>query len=251
MDRWAPEFLAEDWDNVGFQLGREDLEVTGVVLALDLDERVYKFAVENKCNMIISHHPFIFTGLKSITNRSYDGRLIMDIIKNDMVFYAAHTNLDQAIGGVNDKLARVFELEDSRVLEVTGDDEEIGYGRIGKIKDQKLGDFIGKVKEKLGVDHLTVYGDIGKKISSLAIVGGSGSSFISQAKREGADLLITGDIKYHDGQLAEKLGLALIDGGHFHTEKLILEDIGIRLEKLNKNLKIKTYKYPSPLYKIY
>lgn len=252
MNNWAAEDLAEAWDNVGFQIGKKDTEVSGVVLALDLDERVYEFARENNCNMIITHHPFIFSGLKSITDATYDGRLIMKLIKGDFVFYAAHTNLDQALGGVNEQLASLFNLKDSKVLEKTDEnDEKIGYGKIGLIDEIRLEDFIDLVKEKLDLEHLTVFGNTNKPIEKLALMGGSGSSFIEKTKAEGADLFLTGDVKYHDGQLAEKLGLVLIDAGHFHTEKVVLGEIYKRLKSLDENLKIKIYKEPSPIYKIY
>lgn len=251
MNGWAPESLAESWDNVGFQIGRDDLDVSGIVLALDLDERVFEFAREKNANMIISHHPFIFGGLNSITNETYLGSLIMKLIENNMVFYAAHTNLDQAQDGVNEELARIFDLKASRVLEVTSDEAgELGYGMIGSIERIRVRELIDRVKEGLAISSLTVYGDINREVESLALVGGSGSSFIELAAKEGADLLITGDIKYHDGQLAERLGLVLVDPGHFHTEKPVLDLMKRKLELSYPDLRLDIYRKPSPIYEI-
>lgn len=252
MEEWAPSSLAENWDNSGFQIGEDFVEVNKILLALDLDSDVLAYAKSNNCQMIISHHPFIFSGIKSITNKTYDGKLIIDMIKNDMVFYPTHTNMDQVEDGVSQELANKIKLRDKFVLDVTDEENNFGYGIVGKVNDIKAIDFITLVKNNLDVKNLTVFGDIeGRYIKNVAVMGGSGASYIESAKNSGADVLITGDVKYHDGQLANKLGLLVIDAGHYHTEKHILNKIGQKLKTFNKGLEVLIYENPSPLYKIY
>ncbi len=249
MDQWTAKENAEEWDNVGFQIGDDTRQVKNIILAMDLDRNSLDYALEKDGDMIITHHPFIFSGLKTINNRTYDGSLVMDLIKNNLVSYAAHTNLDKLDQGLNHRLAEIFKLEDSQILsrEIG---ESVGYGRVGNIESTSLRDYVCHIKEALDVSRLTVYGDLDRQVSRLALVGGSGADFISAAYEKEADLLITGDIKYHEAQSAIKLGLALVDPGHFHTEKIVLPLIKERLLEFNSQLNIYIYDKPSPLYEI-
>lgn len=249
MDQWTAKENAESWDNVGFQIGDDTREVRNIILAMDLDKNTLDYALKKDGDMIITHHPFIFSGLKTINNRSYDGSLVMELLKNNLVSYAAHTNLDKLELGLNHRLAEIFKLEDSEVLSIeTG--EEVGYGRVGNIEPIILRDYICQIKENLDVTKLIAYGDLDREIRRLALVGGSGSDFIRAAYEKEADLLITGDIKYHDAQAAVKLGLNLVDPGHFHTEKIVLPLIKEKLLEFNKQLNIYIYNEPSPIYQI-
>lgn len=251
MENWAPTELAEEWDNVGFQIGEYDKEINKILIALDIDHRVVKKAVEENFDMIITHHPFIFQGIKKINNLNYDGKIIIDLIKNNIVIYNAHTNLDQAIGGVNEELSNLFDLENSKTIVNSEENTQKGYGKVGNIGKIKLEDYLEKIKTILDVKKITVFGDVEKEINKVALIGGSGGGFIEEVAETGADLFITGDIKYHDAQKAEKLDLILIDAGHYHTEKIILPVIKERLKELNKDLEVEVYEKPSPLYGIY
>lgn len=254
IDAWASPRLIEDWDNTGFQVGDGEREVNRILVALDLDSEVGKKAIEENFHMIITHHPLIFKPMDSITTSAPKGKLIYDLIRKEIVVYNAHTNLDQANGGVNDELARLLKLNNPTPLNLNslGFEESYGYGRVGDIEEIKLLDYIKEIKEELGVDYLTVYGEQERIVKRVAVCGGSGAEFIYDAYKEEACIYITGDIKYHDAQLGNELGVTIIDAGHYHTEKVILPVIKEYLEKKGKdNLYIEVWDKPSPLYKIY
>lgn len=254
MNIWALPRLIDSWDNTGFQLGDRNKEVSRVLIALDLDEDVCKKAIEENFHMIITHHPLIFKPMSSITTSTHEGRLIYNLIKEEIVIYNAHTNLDQANGGVNDELAKLLKLINPIPLKLSSlePNEAYGYGKVGDIVEIRLVDYIKYVKETLDTDYVTVYGEQERVVNRVAVCGGSGAEFIYDAYKEGASVYITGDIKYHDAQLGNELGLTIIDAGHYHTEKIILPIIKEYLEKRGKdNLYIEVWEKPSPLYKIY
>lgn len=253
MNKWASPDLIDSWDNTGFQIGDDEKEVERILISLDLDSKVLEKAINENYQMIITHHPLIFKPVKSITTSDPKGQLLYNIIKNEIVVYNAHTNLDQAIGGVNDELSKLLKLKDTKTLYPTSinETESYGYGKIGYIEEITLLDFMNFIKEKLDIDYLTVYGDSNRKINRVAVCGGSGSDFIYNAYKEKACIYITGDIKYHDAQLADELGLTLVDAGHYHTEKVILPVIKDYLINNINNLHIEVWNKPSPSYMVY
>lgn len=253
MNEWAMPSLVDKWDNTGFQIGNGNKEINKILIAMDLDREILNMAIKEDYEMVITHHPLIFQPLKSITSHDYKGKLIMDLIKNDLVVYNAHSNLDLALGGVNDKLAEILGLQNTIPLsEISHKEGEYGYGRIGHIEELYLLDYLDRIKEALETDNLIVHGETNKKIGKIAVCGGSGSSYIYDAYEKGADLYITGDIKYHDGQLGHELGLTIIDPGHYHTEKIILPVIEKYLrEQLNNKVDIKVVMQSSIPYLIY
>lgn len=253
MNDWASPSLIDSWDNTGFQVGDSNREVERILIALDVDSFVLEKAIKEDFQMIITHHPLIFQPMKSITNLTYKEKLIYDLIRNEIVVYNAHTNLDQAKGGVNDELGKLLGLKTSEVLRINDKDEikSYGYGKIGYIEDTRLLDYLEVIKKKLDTNHLIVYGETNRIIKKIAVCGGSGSSFIEDAYEKGACLYITGDIKYHEAQLANELGLSLVDAGHYHTEKIILPVIKKYLNGKNANLYIEIWDKSSPTYDIY
>lgn len=253
MNNWASPNLIDQWDNTGFQIGDKNKEIDKILIALDLDREIYEVAIKNDYDMIITHHPLIFKSLKSITSEDYKEKLIMDVIKSELVVYNAHSNLDLALGGVNDELASVLGIKNTTPLSNTFDEEgKIGYGRVGDIDELPLKDYLEKIKEGLNTNNLILYGSIDKKVNKVAVCGGSGSEFIYDAYKKGADIYITGDIKYHDGQLGHELGLTIVDAGHYNTEKLVLPVIKRYLEvELDKKLKIEVIMNSTIPYGIY
>ena len=228
MEKWAKKDLIDSWDNTGFQVGDWEKDVKKILLSLDLDRLALDRAIEANVDMIISHHPLIFQGLKRIRQDDYKGRMILDIIKNDILVYNAHSNLDLADSGVNDQLAKLLNLENkdilklAKILDKDGISNTYGYGRIGQVQSLHLEDLVEKIKDKLDIDSLIVYGRTDRMVNRLALCGGSGSEFIQDAFEKGADVYMTGDIKYHEAQLAHELGITIIDPGHYHSEKIIL-----------------------------
>lgn len=252
LDSIAPPKLIDSWDNTGFQIGNDEKDIDKILIALDLDDSLADKAISGGYDMIITHHPIIFKGLKSINNNDYIGRLILKLIANDIVVYNAHSNLDLANGGVNDEFAKLMDLKNVKPLsEVILDGEIYGYGRVGDIEKTQLLVVLDKIKSALSVDHIRVYG-YKEGIESIAVCGGSGSSFIQDAFDKDADMYITGDIKYHDAQRALELGLVLVDAGHFHTEKIILPKLKDMLIKgINDKVEIEVHMDTSVKYKTY
>lgn len=246
MEDWASPSLMDSWDNGGLLLGSDNNELKGILFTLDVTADVAEYCIRNKLNLIISHHPIIFDPIKDLYFGNAFGRLAELLIKNDISVYCAHTNLDLAPGGVNDVLAEALEIIDAKPLVSIniGSDSNlnIGYGRVGQILTTTVGELAELVKIKLSLDLVKVYGETLNTIQRVAICGGSGGEFIKTAADSGAQVYITGDIKYHDSQLASELGLIVIDATHYHTEKLILEEMMRRFSGLlEKGVKLDKY----------
>lgn len=336
MGKIAPKELAEDWDNVGLQVGDVNQEVENILIALDFNQEVLNEALEKNCQLIITHHPFIFKGIKSINTQNESGRLIFELIKNNIVLFSAHTNLDIAEGGLNDYLINKLDVENISLLKTTKsknyhklvtfipendfpkvrdavyakgageyknyshsgfyqqgtgnfkpledsnphlgkknvlnevreyrfeviveDDKldkvvkelikvhpyeepawdlyemenlktEHGIGRIADFKFEiELQPFLDQIKDIYDLDVIKVV-RAKNKLKKVALCSGSGADFIKDAYYQGADLYLTGDVKYHEAQLAEELGINLIDFGHYGSEKFVRELLTERLKK--------------------
>ena len=324
INKYIPEKLASDWDNSGLQIGELEQKISKVLLTLDVNGDVLNESIRKKCQLIISHHPFIFNDISSINDANDDGKIMIKAVKNNIAIYSAHTNLDIVSTGLNDYLADKLLIEDREILKVTAEDEVLklvvfipeshleevretilntnaghignyshssflssgrgtfkplagsdpylgkenlqsnvkeyrletilyrsdlkdvinnmlsvhpyeevaydiyplknsgkvyGLGRVGYLQEEKpYQDVIDMIKDKLELDSLRYMGDLGESIKKIAICSGSGADYIQNAAFKGADLYLTGDIKLHDAQLAESLGLSLIDAGHYGTE---------------------------------
>lgn len=324
IEKMAPRYLAEEWDNVGLLVGTPSANVNKVLVCLDVTAEVVEQAIAEQVELIVAHHPLIFKPLKNLRTDSYQGKVLTALLKHDIAVYAAHTNLDSADGGVNDVLAAQLGLVDVtgfvsgykeklvklavyvpveyadavrqaigkagaghignysncsfssagqgrftpqegadpfigcvgqaecvaevkietilpekssarvvramlkahpyeeaafEILPLKNTGREFGLGRIGRFKAPltlaQASDF---VKNALGLSYVRVVGSLDKEISKVALCGGAGAEFISKAAFGGADLYITGDLKYHEAQKAVELGMSVIDAGHFGTE---------------------------------
>ena len=329
-----PQSLAEDWDNVGLQLGDSAAIVERILVCLDVEEQVIARAEEVGAQLVISHHPLIYRPLKKITPGDESGRAIFRAMRQGIAVISAHTNLDRAKNGLNDWLASRIGLQQTTPLEQSitdllklvvfvpfgheeavkealfsvgageignydqvsfqspgrggfrcgaatspfvgtpGEKEvveefrlevvlptaltakvvakllkthpyeevafdlyplvnrrtDVGLGRIGRLAAPlELSEFIAQIKQSLGLEQLRVAGQSKGAIQKVAVCGGSGASLISEALRQGADCLITGDVKYHDAQRARSEGLVLIDAGHFATEILMVQQMSEQL----------------------
>ena len=225
MEEIAPPAMAEDWDNVGLMLGRRCKAVKKLLLALDITGEVVQQAIAQKADMIITHHPLIFQGLKRVTDSEWQQELLLTLAEKGIAVYSAHTNLDCVSSGVNDVLAKKLHLDNVDVL-----DSDNGLGRIGIVPACSLQEFAAMVKKVLRADYVVV-GDAGKQVHKVAVCGGAGSDLISLALLCGADTLVTGDIKYHEAQKAVFSGLNVIDAGHQPTELPVMDDLADRLSQ--------------------
>lgn len=330
LEKRAPVRLAEDWDNVGLLVGEPGGSAERILLSLDITAEVIAEAVEFGANLIIAHHPFPFKPVTSIRTDRQDGAMLACLLKHDIAVYAAHTNLDSAVGGVNDALAEALGLESTTVLQPNqaalvklavyvpaGHEEAVwramtaagaghigqysqcgfrvagtgtflpqagtnpfigepgklervaevrletvapavlaediikamlavhpyeeaaydiyplknacaqnGLGRVGNLPTAlSLREFAARVSEKLGVTTIRCAGDSAARIAKVAVCGGSGMTLAHTATLAGADVLVTGDIRYHEAQSALSQGLCLVDAGHFATEYPVLEPL--------------------------
>lgn len=338
LNRLCPPDLAEDWDNVGLQVGDPKAKIEKILVCLDAEDIAIEEAHKSGAQLVISHHPLIFKPLKRLSPIDMTGRVLFQAIKQDIAVVSAHTNLDRAADGLNDWLATRLKIIETTPLESPiagnfyklvvfvprGHEEEVrdailasGAGRIGAYDrvsfssqgvgtfrgDQETHAFIGtpgelvateevrmeiivpapllnkavsrmlkahpyeevaydlislanarsdvglgrigrlgeavsfqqfaeQVKEALGLASLKIVGDLGQKISRVAVCGGTGMSMFSAAARQGADCLVTADIKFHEAQRAKAEGVTLIDAGHFATEQIMVQELSTRLRKV-------------------
>lgn len=221
--RIAPLELQMDFDNAGFQVGRRDREVHRVLLALDATDEVLQEAKELGAELIVTHHPLLFTPLRSVSDGEPVQRRVLTLIENGVALISMHTNLDIAQQGVNDVLIRLLGAEPEAALDADG------CGRIGSLPAPlPLEDFLARCKARLGVPALR-YCAGGRAVSRLAVMGGSGAGSLENAVQQGCDTYVTADVKYHQFQRASELGLNLIDADHFYTENPIVSALAERL----------------------
>lgn len=306
LEEKFPRQNAESWDNVGLLIGNRENEIKKIQISLDVTMKVIENAVENNVDLIISHHPFIFSPIKDINNDSVIGRKILKLIENKIAVYSLHTNLDSTMLGLNDlvgeKLGFVngkiidpvkenfyrgefysdnrekaeeelqkenisfkteFHREETKfifvhkkekvysvleklnrksliqgeyfIFELENKYIESGIGRVYSLdKKENLLDVIKDIKEKLNLENAVISGyDIEKAvIKKIAVVNGAGSSYWKKAKRMGADLLITGDLKYHEALDAKEEGMYILDVGHYESEHFF----NILIEKILSEL---------------
>jgi len=209
-----------DWDNVGLLCGSRKTEVTKILVALDPFEGVCEEAAAWGADLIVTHHPLIFKALNAVTDETAVGRSIQLLCREGISAVNAHTNLDCAPGGVNDRLAAALGLTDVQVIDPMGTDEngmEWGLLRKGTVTEQPLSDFLSTVKIALGCEGLR-YVDGGKSVRKVAVGGGACASELMDACRAGCDTFVTSDVKYNQFWDAKELGMTLIDAGHFYTE---------------------------------
>ena len=220
LETLAPRSMKMDWDNVGLLCGSRRSQVTKILVALDPFEGVCQEAAAWGAELIVTHHPLIFQALKSITDETSIGRSIQLLCREGISAINAHTNLDCAPGGVNDRLATALGLSNIQVIDPMGVDsegQEWGLLRKGTVTEQTLSDFLPTVKAALGCDGLR-YVDGGKSVHKVAVGGGACASELMDAVRAGCDTFVTSDVKYNQFWDAKDLGLNLIDAGHFYTE---------------------------------
>lgn len=222
IDSFAPIETAMDFDNIGLLVGNENTEVTRVLCALDITDSVVTEAAENNCELIISHHPIIFSPLKAVDKND----IVYKLISNNIAALCMHTNLDLSpIFGVNTVLADIVGVRNNTAF-VEG---ECLY--TGELDDEITNrDFAYRVKTALGCKGVR-YTMPDKKVKSVAICSGSGGDYAGLAKDVGADVLLTGEIKHHEILDANRLDIAVIDAGHFSTENPVIAQLCAKLQK--------------------
>ncbi|XP_053679216.1 NIF3-like protein 1 [Anopheles nili] len=224
LNEFAPEHLAEKWDNVGLLVEPRDKTrtITDILLAIDLTEAVVEEARQKGVQMIISYHPPIFAPLKRLTQASWKERIVIDCIRNDIAIYSPHTSWDNVTNGVNDWLAAALPLSTSRPILEHVSNPIYGAGRICDIQGDPL-------TEQAAVQLITKHTKVGnamvsfapetngrRKIRSFAVCAGSGASVLKGVK---ADMYITGEMSHHEVLEATSNGTCVVLLGHSNSER--------------------------------
>lgn len=223
LERFAPLPLQDGWDNAGLQVGLTEAEVTGALLCLDVTEAVVEEAISLGCNLIVSHHPLIFHGLKSLTGATYVERCVMLAIRHGITICSMHTNMDNAMGGVNHRIADKLGLVNRRFLSPHPSQAEAGSGLVGELpQEMAVEEFLHKVKETFCAGCLKHNACSRRTVRTVALCGGGGAFLLPQAVREGADVFLTGEFKYHDW-FGHEDDLLMVEIGHYESEQYTTE----------------------------
>ena len=224
IEDYAPLKFQASFDNSGLLCGNPERELTSILLCIDVTEEVIKEAIDKGHNLIISHHPLIFSGLKHITPATYVERCVIDAIRHDITIYAAHTNMDVVSNGVSGRMADKLDLYHRQILQPEGDPMDgNGFGIIGELQQPvESMAFLQQVKEIFRCDRLRYTTPHTPFIQRVAVCGGAGASFFKQALAGQADIYISGDFKYHDFFLTENR-IMIADIGHYESEQFTKE----------------------------
>ncbi len=234
METIAPMSLKMEWDNAGLLCGSKDAPVSKILIALDPFTHVCQEAADWGAELIVTHHPLIFDPQRAITEDTPVGRSILMLCRNGISAINAHTNLDQAKGGVNDILAQALGLNNIETIFENGQQ----LLRRGDVPEQELSAFLATVKEKLHCSGLR-YCDGGKKVRKVAVGGGACGSDLYDALNAGCDTFVTADVKYNQFWDAKECGLNLIDAGHFCTENPVCRYLADQISAAFPNVEVK------------
>ncbi|NTV12836.1 MAG: Nif3-like dinuclear metal center hexameric protein [Desulfobulbaceae bacterium] len=226
LDQIAQPALAEEWDNVGLLVGTPEQEISSIFVALDPTLEILDEAKRKGCNVVVTHHPLIFKGLRAVRTDHPEGRLLACALADRLAILGCHTNLDKVSGGVSDMLAAHLGLSSCQVLAVDPGHSgvnTIGFGRCGYLpKPMAFAEFTRFIRERLALPVVKVAGTPPREISKVAVCGGSGSDLAPVARAAGAQVYVSGEIKHSMARWAESVGFCVVDGGHFATENLMV-----------------------------
>ena len=224
LEQFAPLPLQESWDNAGLQVGLTEAEVSGALLCLDVTEAVVDEALRKGCNVVVSHHPLLFRGLKTISDLTDVQRTVRKAVKHEVCVISMHTNMDNARGGVNFKIAAKLGLTDVEFMaEKRVGDVTCGSGVIGTLEEPMAADdFVKRVKQAFGVECAMTNELLRRPVSRVAICGGAGDFLLDDAVAAGADAFITGEMHYHQYfGYEQRIQICVI--GHYQSEQFTTE----------------------------
>lgn len=234
LNEIAPVRYQMDFDNAGFLVGDGGTAVKNALLALDITDAVIAEAIELRAQLIVSHHPLIFTPLRHATTDDLAGRKVLTMARHGISAICMHTNLDIADGGVNDALMAALGAEVTGGLEPAGtvaDGRTLTCGRVGKLPNpMTMAEFLPYVAGRLHANGLR-YVDGGLPVERIAVCGGSGGNMLELAAARGCDTFVTADIKYDRFLAAKELGINLIDADHFCTENVVIPVLQEKLQR--------------------
>ena len=220
LERFAPLPLQESWDNAGLQVGLTETEVSGALLCLDVNEKIVDEAIRKDCNLIVSHHPLLFRGLKQVSGTDYVQRCVIKAIKNDICVVSMHTNMDNALDGVNFKIAEKMGAKPLNAESVEGEKCPMVVAELDE--PATSADFVQMLKREFNVACVMCNELLHRLIRKVAICGGAGDFMLPDAVKAGADAFVTGEMHYHlyfDHE--QKIQICII--GHYQSEQYTSE----------------------------
>lgn len=237
--------MQESYDNAGMQVGCLNDTVRGILLCTDVSPEVVDEAIEGGYNLIISHHPLIFRALKKIVGRTLVENIVTRAIKHDINIYCAHTNMDNAMGGVSYRMAAKLGMTGVETLDphpsgITGADgtpQVAGCGVIGDIKPMPAREFMQLLRDTFHVDAVRYCGNDEGSVSRVALCGGAGSFLAARAIELGAHAFVTGDLRYHD-MLDNGRDILMLDIGHYESEQFTKEIFLEIIQEKNPNFAV-------------
>jgi dinuclear metal center YbgI/SA1388 family protein len=229
LEQVAPLEYQESYDNSGLIVGNENMDVTSAVVSLDCTEEVVEEAISKGANLVISHHPIVFSGLKKFNGSDYVERTVIKAIENKVAIYAIHTNLDSVVNGVNKKIGDQLGLKNLSILKpklelgFETSTESVGAGMIGTVESPiDEFSFLKHIKQALNAPAIKYTNLLNRPVSKVAFCGGSGSFLLPEAIAQAADVFITSDFKYHQYFDADNQ-IVIVDVGHYEAEKCTKE----------------------------
>ncbi len=239
LDSMAPVRLAEEWDNVGLLVGNESRDVRSVMSCLTLTEDVADEAIKEGVGLIVTHHPLPFRGLKRITSRTSEGRILLKLIEAQVAVYSAHSAYDSASGGINEQYCAAFDTTKVEPLVPSEMDPTLGSGRIAWFtKSMKVEEVVDKLKSLTGAERLKYIGQPGKKIESIAFACGSAGEYFFKAQHKRADLFVTGETNFHTCLAANVSSTKMILLSHFYSEKFATDRMAESLDALIDGVRV-------------
>lgn len=230
IENTYPKHAAMEWDNVGLLVGCTEKEVRKIYVALDATDEIIEDVISQGADMLVTHHPLIFSPLKQITNEQLIGRRVVKLLQHDISYYAMHTNYD--VLGMADLSSRILGLSGTEILEMTNEERAEGFGRVGKLpKTMTVRECCEHVKHKFHLNTVKVYGDLDASVKRVAISPGSGKHMSELALKKGAEVFITAEIDHHEGLDSNAEGMAIIDAGHYGLEHIFVEDMAAYLQE--------------------
>jgi len=245
LEELAPLLFQEHYDNSGLILGEMDADISGILVCLDADEDAVDLAISQGCQLVLSHHPAIFRGIKSFAGGNAESDIIIKAIKNDLALYGYHTNFDSAADGLAFMLCRILDLDNIRILDercLPGLGLKYGAGRVGDAVPMSGEAFLDMVKTRLSLNVVRYVGEIPDVVMRVAVYNGAyDDGILGKLKELSPDALVTGDLKYHAARDLLHKGIFTIDAGHYGTEKVFAGEMAKILEERFPELKIVRY----------
>ncbi|WP_308659134.1 Nif3-like dinuclear metal center hexameric protein [uncultured Alistipes sp.] len=233
IERFAPLAYQESYDNAGLIVGRPDDEVRQALLAVDVTDEVLDEAEREGCDLVITHHPIVFHPLKRFNSADMVQRCVERAIRRGIALYACHTNLDSAPEGMSWRLAALLGIGELSVLQPSEGDPRAGFGVVGELPESlPTVEFLRRMQQRLGVKVVRHSDLVSEQVRRIALCTGAGASLMADARRAGADLYVTADLKYNDFMFPDG-EFVVADIGHFESEYCAIE---LLFEVLSKNL---------------